>query len=376
MIFFHIHRTGGSTVWQTLSNAAIRQNRPVIDLYFESWMSNQNPFDTPSIIEKMVADGMQIAWDSESLLIHHHTRHNIEQLLPNLSHTYATIIRDPVDRFISEVFHIRKLLMHGAALTDNFPFYEAEHVWYRDVLGEPLYRLFLMEDSDPDELLTEASNCPYYKDFYFNTFWSALKGRNRKLNPTRFMAVINANHRRMLVDAICDKFFYMGQYPQLKRTISNIAYLTDLAINLGTDLVHVDNKSTKPCLQPTTLDVLRRANEDEYLLLSMLKGASIGQQMLERVAYRERSKREVMIQDIIRMQSDIDTLQQSQVGANLELNAARCDARRMRAELDQTQNHLEQIYGSKFWRMTAPLRKIGKFILSIYRFTSALWTGS
>lgn len=365
MIFFHIHRTGGSTVWQTLSKAAISQNRPVIDLYFESWMSNQNPFDTPSIIEKMVADGMQIAWDSESLLVHHHTRQNIEQLLPNLSHTYATIIRDPVDRFISEVLHIRKLLMHGAALTDNFPFYEAEHVWYRNVLGEPLYRLFLMKDSDPDELLTKASNCPYYKDFYFNTFWSALKGRNRSINPTHFMTAIDADRRRMLVDAICDKFFYIGQFPQLKRTISNIAYLTDLAINLETDLVHVDNKTTKPCLQPTTLDVLRRANEDEYLFLSMLKGASIGQQMLERVALRERSKGEVMIQDIIRMQRDIDTLKQSKVGANLELNAAQCNARKTREELDQTQNRLEQLYSSKSWRMTAPLRKIVKFILSL-----------
>lgn len=362
MIFLHIHRTGGSTLWHTLSNAAISQNHQAIDLYYESWAAFKNPFSTVNAIEKMIADGRGASWDSDSLFIHHHTRQNIENSLPREALCYATIIRDPVDRFISEVFHIRKLLMHGAELAEDFPFYEGEFGWYRNVLGESLYHLFIQENVDPDELLVAASKCPYYKNFYFNIFWSVLISDQNTINPTYFTGNITDSQRHVLVTVIREKFVYIGRYPQLKSAISSIAYFKGISIDPDANLIHVKNASTKPEIRPETLDKIRKANEDEYLFLSMLEAPSARELILERIEREEQSKQEIIRQNIEHSQIEIKNLQQALRDTVDELRISQNFAEKMRMELNQAQNHIEQLHHSKSWRMTAPLRSIIRLI--------------
>ncbi|WDU63941.1 hypothetical protein LRS56_05320 [Pseudomonas poae] len=390
MIFLHIHRTGGSTLWHTLSNAATRQNHQVIDLYYESWAAFQNPFSTVDAIEKMNADGRQINWNDDALLIHHHTRQNIGNSLPSEALYYATIIRDPVDRFISEVFHIRKLLMEGAELTEEFSFYGGEFTWYREVLGESLYTMFMQETVDPDELLIAASKCPYYQNFYFNVFWSALINDQSTFTPTYRPSNITEGQRHKLVTAVREKFAYIGRYPQLKRAISAVAYLSGLSINPDADLVHVKNASNKPDIRPETLAILRKANEDEYLLLEMLEAPSARERVLERRGHEEQSKREIISQDFEHLQREFNAVQQALQHTSDELQNVQSHAEKLHLELNQAQtlaetlqikssqaqtlaetlqiklthaqDHIEQLHHSKSWRVTAPFRSILRLV--------------
>ncbi|MFJ4143539.1 hypothetical protein [Pseudomonas sp. NPDC089734] len=368
MIFLHIHRTGGSTVWHTLANAAFHQGHQVIDLYNESWVAYQNPFSAVDVIRHMVVEGRGKGWENESLLIHHHTRQNIEGLLPPEARCYVTLVRDPVERFVSEVFHIRKLLMKGAELTEEFPFYQGEFSWYRKVLGESLYAMFMQEDVGPDELLIEASKCPYYKDFYFNIFWSLLKRDVTPVEPTYYTEKITDDVRSVLVAAIKEKFLYVGQYPKLGEAVSAIAFLKGVVVNSDVDMVHVRNGSNKPDIRRETLDELRIANADEYRLLSMLEMPDKLARALERAGREEYLRREVVSQkNQLSTQCDvlnqtIHELQQRLQGTCNDLRLSQSDAVEVRMELNAAQNRIEELHRSTSWRLTAPFRSIITFV--------------
>jgi glycosyltransferase involved in cell wall biosynthesis len=270
MVFLHIHWTGGSTVWHSLAHLAAKHNIRVIDLYGESFMAFGEPFRTLDALSKVQADGAATAAGTDSVLLHHHTRQYIESVLPADGHRYATVLKDPVERFISDVFHTRRLLTEGAALPEEFPLYQGEVAWYREILGEPLYALFIQPEVDPDVLVTRASACPYYQNFYFNVFWSVLAKPAVSVTPEYFTGVMDDAARLALVERIRERFVYIGTSPDVAQAVTAITSLLDMPCDPEGELVHLDDGSTRPSLRSETLEMLRLANEDEYLLLAML----------------------------------------------------------------------------------------------------------
>lgn len=386
MIFLNMGRTGGSAVWNILAPIATKHAVRVIDLYERSL----SDFGTPFLARQAVGKAQQLGapglnWVNDSLFLHHRTRQNIEAILPSEACDYVTLLRDPVERFLSDVFHIRKLIGESFELPEASLRTQAEISWYRKILGESLYARFVQQDADLDELVLEASRCPYYENFYFNFFWSLLISPAVGEVPEYFGGVIDDQARLELVGAVHQRFAYIGIYPHLKQAISSISFLLGVTLDPGMEFFQIHASSSKPYLRSQTLEKLRATKADEYRLLAMLKLPDSVAAGLER-AGEVQQKQKLLRESVQRMQRTNDQVQRHAefsiaeakresikkvkglehqlLGLRGELSVCKQGAAVAGAELWAAQNHIERVHQSRSWRITAPLRAIKKLFAS------------
>ena len=155
LVFFHIPRTGGSSVWHALAEKAELQGIPIIDLYHEAVVK----FSDPSKTIEAISDRQRFLRRT-TCLIHHHTSTKIQNYFDNQP-LYATVVRDPFDRFISDIKHL------------------SAHK--RSSKAGAIEELELMRDmADPSvdtrSLIDIYSRTDYFQNYYRNWFGSLLLG--------------------------------------------------------------------------------------------------------------------------------------------------------------------------------------------------------
>lgn len=103
LVFIHVPRTGGSNLWHSCAHSWTKKNDSfwVLDLYHESRMRFGNPYHTDKVISIF---RKSISEDKRNLFIHHHTNFGVWRLL-GTNFDYFTMLRDPVERYISNYFH-------------------------------------------------------------------------------------------------------------------------------------------------------------------------------------------------------------------------------------------------------------------------------
>lgn len=103
LVFLHIPRTGGSNLWHSCAHSWAENSDSlwILDLHHESRARFGNPNHASNVISvfrKLISE------DKRNLFIHHHTNFGIWRLL-GTSFDYFTMLRDPVERYISNYFH-------------------------------------------------------------------------------------------------------------------------------------------------------------------------------------------------------------------------------------------------------------------------------
>ncbi len=258
VVFFHIPRTSGSSVWHSLTRRAVASGVGVFDLYAHARRLTGSPYNTQAALGDILARG---AGSVERGLFHHHTRRNICALLPPERHHYVTVLRDPVERFISEIFHLRAFVRNGP----NFWSPERRHL--RHLLSRPARAALGRRVVCPDELLLCAAAEPFYRDFYINSFWELMFGDEAAARAP-FQSVGPEVAPRVAA-AVRDRFAHIGRFSEVEGSVGAIAALA--ALPGGADgVVRVKNGVGKPVLRAETLARLRAENAADYQFLAMI----------------------------------------------------------------------------------------------------------
>ena len=160
LVFFHIPRTGGSSIWHALAEIASLHQIPVIDLYHDALVKFSNSSKTVEAVSDI-----QKYLRKRPCLIHHHTDIKIQNYFDDPPN-YATIVRDPFDRFLSDIIH---LSTHLRSNPDT-----------RAVVGgdEEITRVISDASIDINEVIYICSRSDYYQNYFRNWFGKLLLGRN------------------------------------------------------------------------------------------------------------------------------------------------------------------------------------------------------
>jgi hypothetical protein len=163
LVFFHIPKTGGSSMWHALAAKADLQGIPIVDLYYESIIKYS---DSSKTIEA-ISDRQRLL-RARTCLIHHHAEVKIQNYFDAPPY-YATIVRDPFDRFLSHITFLSTKLRSGQMRKEAIL-----------GLGDPVEILRVLADPSitTHSLIDICSRSDYYQNYFRNWFGKLLLGRN------------------------------------------------------------------------------------------------------------------------------------------------------------------------------------------------------
>jgi hypothetical protein len=147
-------------VWHALAAEADLQSIPIIDLHHEAKVKF---FDSSKTLEA-ISDRQRLLRE-RTCLIHHYVEIKIQNYFDSPP-LYATIVRDPFDRFLSHLnFFSKKRRSPGSE---------------GNVLLDPMEMLKVIDDPSKDiySLIDICSGSDYYQNYFRNWFGKLLLGRN------------------------------------------------------------------------------------------------------------------------------------------------------------------------------------------------------
>jgi len=264
LVFFHLAKTGGSSIWRALIPTAALSIPPVpiFDLYHYGRCNLRTVTKTPKVLEHF-KDPLK----KGRTLIHHHTSQPIESFFERPP-VYTTIVRDPVDRFISEVNHGRTLLCSGPEEGDQAnpmdPRVEIEERgWSRGLIDMAAFDEVSFED-----LLARALQEPYLARYYYWTFFHLLLGQPEPFPPRCFPEEGPSN--KILADVVRARFSYIGRFPFVYKTYVKIAQTYQMPVRVrGENFPNLLQRNSHT-LVPDLRKDLRSAFKEDYEFLSHL----------------------------------------------------------------------------------------------------------
>ncbi len=209
LVFYHIPRTGGSSIWHALAGSAASIKVPIVDLFYLS----QLDYGSTEYALNVLADHRELLKRCETL-IHLHTPQNISCFLREDRIVYATIVRDPIERFCSDVAHLHQVLPNFTQAAQN-DFLERAR-WaprFVDAMTDV--------EVSTDTLLEMAAEEPFFRYYYYHHFYGLLC--EKPIPVRRFEAPEDENSSRMLARLVNEKFAYIGQYPNVAGGFHDIA---------------------------------------------------------------------------------------------------------------------------------------------------------
>jgi hypothetical protein len=322
VVFFHIPRTSGSTVWHTLIRLAPESGVEAFDLYHRSRQLFGSAYFSIQALKDQLP---KIAATGPRAIVHHHTNQNITAALCPEEHKYVTILRDPAERLISETFHLSAIVQaNHEDLQDD--------IRYLDNLLSPGLLSKLADPSAcPDDLVARAAAEPFYRNYYINAFWQLLFGEARQDAPALQPApedVLPA-----LAFAVGNRFHFIGRFAKINDSVHAIAGLAGMTAPPEVEIVHIKNGSRIPPLRPETVELVRTLNKADY-------------------EFVRRATRQNAI-GLARRLAETEAMQ-----PQLEAEAARLAAQLAASERQSIAlaQELATLQRSKSWRLTRPLR--------------------
>ena len=326
VVFFHIPRTSGSTVWHSLARLAPENGIEIFDLYHRSQQLFSSPYYTLNALEDLHP---KIAANGPRAIVHHHTSQNITAALCPEHNKYVTILRDPAERLISETFHL------SAILRENREGMQHE-IKYLDQLLSPAFLSKLADPSAaPDELVASAAAEPFYRNYYINAFWQLFFSTPKQDAPA--LQTVPETVLPAVAFAVANRFHFIGRFGRVEDSLRAISGLAGMTTKPEAQIVHIQNGSRIPPLRPETVELVRQLNKADY-------------KFVERV----------MRQNAAGMASRLAEAEARKPG--LEAAAAELADRLAAAELrsQRLEKELAALQRSKSWRLTRPLRSFGR----------------
>ncbi|HEY4233808.1 MAG TPA: hypothetical protein VGM76_10300 [Lacipirellulaceae bacterium] len=256
LVFYHIPRTGGSSIWHALAASAACAEFPIVDLYHLA----QKDYGSYEFTYNVLTE-RQKSLSNVTSLIHLHTPHNISYFLNEIDIVYATIVRDPIDRFISDVCHLHRAWPNIAeVLKRNL---------IRDAHWQPVFAdAMLRRDIPIEAILDMAAQEPFFRYYYYHHFYGLLC--QRLLPSLAFPVPESAAAIREVASLTQERFGYIGRYPQVGDSYHDIADLFKLPHDRGAEFTNHINRLDSHMLMPDRRERFGEAFRKSYDLLSHL----------------------------------------------------------------------------------------------------------
>lgn len=256
-LFIHIPRTGGSSIWHRLVALATQNGTGICDIYHESKITFGSPIRASRIITST-----RNRIGTMRCMFHHHTDEPILNAFEDNNVVCSTVVRDPVDRFISEVFHCRAFLRSCPA-TNDFLEYHIQH-W-----GRPYVEALLQEDKDPHQLLDIASRVAFYSNYY-TLYFSTLLGMCPAGAALSWRGSTALNNVRELATLVESRISVIGRFDLLQSAFSQTVRLFEIGSGAEQLDLHMNRRACEASLSGSDRRRYRRIFSLDYHLLEEL----------------------------------------------------------------------------------------------------------
>jgi hypothetical protein len=230
----------------------------VFDIYHESIQRYGNP----GCLDRFLPDALHQI-DVPDCFFHHHSRDSIFEYFDSYEAVFATLLRDPVDRFVSDVFHFRRFFRNGAdrRLVDGIA-----KSWSAE-FGASLREA----DVPVDEVLRLAIREPSFRNFYVQFFAGLCWGESARGLPVADTSIWSARAIGKLAADMRRRFQVIGWFGNLHCSLAEIQEAFGLPsggppltnrINIGHD---------RPGIRPSDRSHFAAAFDADYRLLDELR---------------------------------------------------------------------------------------------------------
>jgi hypothetical protein len=261
-IFVHVPRTAGSSVWHGLAHAAPRYKIGVLDLYHESIQRYGAARRARQVLYETLSETGR-----RKYIFHHHTAENIGALFGKRRTVWATILRDPVDRYLSDVLHYKRLSARtrdlAGYLKSDLVELDVNHTGERSAMAESLPP----DGSRIGEILDQATSESHFANYYVKFFWSLCMNVRRLGYPNSVTKV------RSLARTMRRRFAVIGAFDNLQNSYDEILKAFDMETESSRLGYFLMKGPDRPDIPTSIRDRLRRLFELDYLLLDELKRA-------------------------------------------------------------------------------------------------------
>lgn len=266
VMFFHIPRTGGSSVWHNLAHAASKKDVIVADIYHASKELVNNPFDPNTALASFQEYVEKNDIDpKKGIIYHHHTNQHIEYFCTSDDIECVTILRDPTSRLVSEVFHIKKFLVSELLKSQNGGEPSSEFTYHKELFGPELFNAFLDQNLPPEQLLLIAAKNDFYRNYYLNIFTSFLKNKAGSVgNTLSDKDVIN------FAKEVQKKFACIGNFSDLRGFTQAVHDMGALDYSQDDEFITIKNGSDIPLLSEKILNEIKKINRLDYLFYNKI----------------------------------------------------------------------------------------------------------
>ena len=242
-VFFHIPRTGGSSIWHSLAHLAASRGLAVCDIYHECRQRGCTLAGAKDVVREA-----RLALGDAPCLFHHHTAEAAMLVFDRRESLLATVLRDPVDRMVSEVVHHSHFVRTHA--DRKFVEYHALH-W-----GRPFFDACSQPGIDIRELLDIAVDQKYFRMYYSMFFGSFFD-----------MASLSPE----LPARIRQVFSVIGHFDHLETSYTDIAILFGLGAATMDRTINTGNE--RPVLSDSERRRYTEALHVDYELFDQITGA-------------------------------------------------------------------------------------------------------
>jgi len=209
-VFVHVPRTAGSSIWQSLARLAEVHQIPVFDIYGES----KHRYGVPEASDRVLEESVE-RLAASGCFFHHHTAENIFRHFKPGESVFATVLRDPVERFVSDIYHYRRFIR---STEPDSPFALHTARFWSARFTSCLRR----DEVDHRELLDLGLAEDFFRNYYVNYFASLCWSEEGAGGSQDVSGKYGSRELLNLAREVRQKIQIIGDFSDLQRTFSRI----------------------------------------------------------------------------------------------------------------------------------------------------------